>query len=374
MTKGEIPYLCGGTFLCQVLRARNKLKTSTEHTKCQKESLSEKETFRRLISIFHLGDFYGGETSLKTYTSQYKRCGDSLLAYTQFTDSDLQLEFDKAVKSSDPKILRMMSAFVGEFIDVKGKGVQLVRSLLGTIKDDESILDGDEFYVEPGKAVTKKKLVTMGSFTIEYFLLGVWHYIIMSRADKNEKGENTYTSWYPSRGKYCGTVGNDIKQDINVDSLPELSSVTEDKGDIQIMPSKSTGSSTNAYSDADKELLRDFTADYDELVMKCIGSNFAEFIISEPVCEKIAALYHKWETKGNEFQSLALKPNIWALLSCLNELSGILDDDSTLATGPSLRQIQMKLRNLYVKLHPDDYADSFLYDAIYDDWNLGEDY
>lgn len=372
MKTEAVPYLCGGTFLCQVLRARNELKTSTEHTKCQKENLSECETFKRLISIFQLKDFYGG-TSLKTYASKYKRCENSLLAYTQFIDSDLRLEFDKAVKTGDPKMLHMMSDFVSEFINVKEKGVQLVRSLLGTIKDDRSILEDDVFYITQGMAVTKAELIKMDNFTVEYFLLGVWHYIIMNRADKNENGEETYNLWYPSRWEYCGTVGNDIKNTIIVDSIPALLSTTEEKNNVLVMPSKASTSTTNACCETDKVLLQEFRKDYDDLVLKCIGANYAEYIISEPVSKKIKDLYSKWNTKADEFQSLSLKPSIWSLLGHLNELSEILDDDGTDSVGPDLHTIQLKLRNLYVKLHPDDYANSFLYDAIYDDWNQGED-
>lgn len=373
MTKEAIPYLCGGTFLCQVLRARKVLKSCTDHTKSQKESLSERNTFERLISIFQLRDFIGGP-SLKTYTSKYKKCTDSLLSFTQFSDSDLRVDFDKAVTAGDPKIIKRMVDFVAEFIDVDGKGKQLVRSLLGTIKDDRSILDGDEFYVERGKAVTKGELVGRECFTIEYFLLGVWHFIIMKRADKNEKGEDTYNFWYPRQGNYCGKVGSDIVQNISVDSIPVLSAITDTKDDVLILPSQASGSKRNVYSESEKELLREFTADYDDLVMKCIGANFAEYLICEPVGNRITELNKKWSTKADKFENLSLKSSVWALLNYLNELRKVLDDEGGDSFGPSLRRIQMKLRNLYVKLHPDNYADSFLYDAVYDDWNLGEDY
>ena len=373
MTNSTTPYLCGGTFLCQVLRARNPLKNATEHTKSQKDGLSERETFRRLISIYQLSKFYGG-TSLKPYTSQYKSCSSSLLKYTQFSDSDLRLNFDRAVKIGDLKILQMMSNFVKDFINVKEKGVQLVRSLLGTIRYDESILDTDEFYIEPGRMVTKKELISMNSFTVEYFLLGVWHYIIMNRADKNENGEDTYKLWYPSRGKYCGTVGNDIKQEIKVDSIPTILATSISQGDVMVIPSNATDVTKKLYSDSDEDLLREFTADYDELILKCIGSNFGEYMISENISKKIETLHSKWVSKADKFKSLSLKPSVWALLNHLKELSELLDENSTVSIGPGLHQIQNKLRNLYVKLHPDKYADSFLYDAIYDDWNLGEDY
>ena len=219
MKNGAIPYLCGGTFLCQVLRARNDLATATDYMKSKKENLSEQETFRRLISIYQLKDFYS-DTSLKTYTSEYKSCKKSLTAYARFTDSDLRLAFDSAVRAKNSLALWMMGDFVGEFINVKDKGVQLVRCLLGLIKDDDSILPHECFFILSGESVTKAELSTMDHFAIEPFLLGVWHYIIMRRADKNENGAYTYQSWYVGRNDYRGNVGNDISRNIIVKSVP----------------------------------------------------------------------------------------------------------------------------------------------------------
>lgn len=226
MANKAIPYLCGGTFLCQVLRSRNNLTTATDHTMSQKENLSEQETFRRLISIYQLRDFHGG-TSLKTYTSRYKSCQDSLTAYAGFTDNDLRLMFDSAVKAKDSIALRMMTDFVSDFINVKDKGVQLVRCLLGMIKDDADILDQDEFFILNGKPVTKAEFTAMDSFRIEPFLLGIWHYIIMKRANKNEFGAVTYKAWYTGRNDYRGNVGNDISHNIIVKSAPPAPPIIE---------------------------------------------------------------------------------------------------------------------------------------------------
>lgn len=218
MTKKTIPYLCGGTFLCQLLRARKPLVTANEHMNNVKESISEQETLRWLISIYQLSGFYGG-ASLKTYTSKYKSCKESLIAYAQFGDNDLRLAFDAAVKSANSVALQMMSDFVREFIDVENKGEQLVRCILGVIKDDNSVLSYDELYVENGRSVKKAELAEMSDFTIETFLLGIWHYIIMKRADKNEYGADTYSSWYAGRGTYRGTIGSDITRKIMVKSI-----------------------------------------------------------------------------------------------------------------------------------------------------------
>lgn len=249
MANEKIPYLCGGTFLTQILRARKALTTSTEHTNGQKESLSEQETFRRLISIYQLSDFYGG-TSLKPYTSKYKRCTDSLVAYGQFSDYDLQRAFDEDIKSDNSTALRMMAEFVQEFIN-PALWLQLVRCLLDMIKSDVDIHADDRFYITAdATAVMAKDIINLDHFHIEPFLLGIWHYIILNRADKNEKGADTYNEWYQSKGDYRGTIGNGITHKISIESLPanlwdDTENVTDnDEPQVEVIDSGSESDKT----------------------------------------------------------------------------------------------------------------------------------
>lgn len=215
-----IPYLCGGTFLTQILRVTERTTTSTDHMNGQKESLPEREIFRRLLSIYRLGEFpadAGG--SIKTYTSDFKSCRKSLPPFTGFTDTDCRMKFDQDVQSNNSRALYMMANFVSECIDLPKKGEQLVRCLLGMIKDDGTIKSTDEFYILPdGSPISKKDIDSTDKIYIEPFLLGVWHYVIMNRAEKNELGAETYQSWYPKRNDYRGTVGSDITMSINVTS------------------------------------------------------------------------------------------------------------------------------------------------------------
>ena len=160
-------------------------------------------------------------SSLKTYTSQFKTCTNSLEAFTSFSDADMKWSFDKDVKSSDSSALILMSEFVQEFTD-PDKYIQLTRCLLGMIKSDHTIKSDTPFYIfENGAFVTKEKLIEMESFVIEPFLLGIWHFIIMRRSDCNERGAATYQQWYPNRGKYAGTVSDCITQEIFVESIPK---------------------------------------------------------------------------------------------------------------------------------------------------------
>lgn len=226
MTKDAIPYICGGTFLAQVLRARASRKTPTDYTNGQKESLSESETFRRLISIYRLKDFDPGGDSLKTYTTGYKTCTKEYRDYLQFLDNDLRRDFDEDVRSDHSLALHMMSEFVSELTDDK-KGKALCRCLLDMLLHDPDIEDDAVLYVckEPA---TRLELKTIDCFDLPYFLLGVWHYIIMNRSEYNLNGAVTYNTWYPGNGKaYKGTIGNGIEYNISVkcSSIPKPESV-----------------------------------------------------------------------------------------------------------------------------------------------------
>ncbi len=220
MANNGIPYLCCGTFLVQVLRARGDLCTSADHKDGIKESLSEQETLRRLVSVFRLSDFAPAGGTLKTYTTYVKKCTDSHESYFGFSDYDLRRSFDEDVRSDASKALYMMSGFVEEFIE-PDKYEQLVRCLIGLINDDEDILPGDVLYIkEGGRSVAKSELLSEECYHIEAFLTGVWHYIIMNRHGDNEKGAETYEQWFKGRDNYVGQAGENITKKLEVISVP----------------------------------------------------------------------------------------------------------------------------------------------------------
>lgn len=221
MANESIPYLCGGTFLAQVLRARLPLTTAADHINSKKECLLEQEVFRRLISIYQLKDFcaYAGDT-LKRYTSDFKSCKETCEAFASFSDNDIKRAFDEDVHKFDSAALAMMSEFIRDCIDSE-KHIQLVRCLLDMIQNDAENLNEALFFVHGiSEPVMGKALCAMDFFTIEPFLLSVWHFIIMHRSDSNKKGATTYRQWYPSIRNYAGTIGNGITRTIHVDSIP----------------------------------------------------------------------------------------------------------------------------------------------------------
>lgn len=124
------------------------------------------------------------------------------------------------------------------------------------------------------------------------------------------------------------------------------------------------------YTLEDNLLLQEFTADYDEIMVVLIGENYAEALIDMTLPNKIKDLYeNKWISKADSFTEPSLKSHVFALLGELNNISNsFLNDSSTTSFGSG----RAKIRNLYVKLHPDQFAGAFPYDAFIDDWDDGE--
>ena len=127
------------------------------------------------------------------------------------------------------------------------------------------------------------------------------------------------------------------------------------------------------YSSEDNLLLEEFTADYDEIMVTLIGENYATSLIDMTLPCKIKDLYEtKWMSKADTFADPSLKSYVFGLLGELNNIS-----NSFLVSGsatPFLGSSRTKIRNLYVKLHPDQFAGTFPYDAFIDDWDDGEYY
>lgn len=243
MEKTTIPFLCGGTFFAQILRARRHRKSPAELAKGQKESLSEPELFRRLISIYHLNnDFKPEGSSLKTNASRFKQCKDNFILFIEFNDYDKRRNFKEDIQKEDSKAFSAMVQFVWDFID-ESAYKQLVRNLLGLIQEDSSIPTNEKFFIWP-KWVEKKSLITRTEINLPDLLLGIWHYIAINRSNENIKGADTYHSWYPDNPKeYKGRVGADIKQELQV----TCSNTSHQSASASVLDGENNQSSEKAY-------------------------------------------------------------------------------------------------------------------------------
>lgn len=144
---------------------------------------------------------------------------------------------------------------------------------------------------------------------------------------------------------------------------------TDDVNAIQLPEEDTNGE--YPYLSEDTILLKEFTADYDEIMVTMIGENYSSSLIDMTLPSKIQDLYTtKWKSKADSFLDLSLKSNVFGLLGELNKLS-----ESFLSASfdtSFIKDTRVKIRNLYVKLHPDLFSGAFPYDAFIDDWNDGE--
>lgn len=142
------------------------------------------------------------------------------------------------------------------------------------------------------------------------------------------------------------------------------------------LPEKDTadGAESSQLSESDKTLLRDFHIDFDSILKKCIEGGQSEVWFTDSLSKKIDNLYsEKWKERIPGFEDLGLQSDVLNTIATLQDFCKTLDPDSE-STGASVRRLRIKLRDNYVKLHPDSYAGLFPYDAFIDDWNEGNEF
>lgn len=162
----------------------------------------------------------------------------------------------------------------------------------------------------------------------------------------------------------CDTLLADIFFSI---AFPNVSDGSE-----VIIPEKNTGvvADNLQLSEKDRNLLRDFHIDFDSILEKCIASNQAEVWFTNGLATKVNGLYNeKWKNRISEFEDLGLQSDVLSTIATLQDFCKALDPDSESAPGSSVRRLRIKLRDNYVKIHPDSYAGIYPYDAFIDDWN-----
>ena len=147
------------------------------------------------------------------------------------------------------------------------------------------------------------------------------------------------------------------------------------KEEAIILPQKEKDSDNaeSKWTEHDNALVAEFNSDYDEVIQMCIGDRYAQEYLTGRLSKKVNTLYNsKWKDKSTEFEDILLKSDILAILGTLQELCDALNPNKNTKPGLSVRMIRMKLRNLYVKLHPTGYIGIYPYEAFIDDWNEGE--
>jgi len=216
MPENKIPYLCGGVLFFLMAHMKPSIGTARAHQEGQKDDHSDPIVMKDLV----LAVKGSNHTTAAKDTSNYRECKNNGSVNVPFNDVVLCSSYDNAVKSNYSDTLKRMSEFVQKHLDLTKKE-WFIKVLLDIIENDSDISNTDEFYIEcDGSSKTKEVIHSMNEFTLPAFLVGVMHYILVNRRDKNILGVATLDAWgekTPRKPrKYIGNAGDGITRNISV--------------------------------------------------------------------------------------------------------------------------------------------------------------
>lgn len=374
--------LCGGTAFILISNARKEMLSKSENYQGNSSGITESELLSELASIANsqIGWIDPKSPSIVNNTSNFKACKNWGGTTFAFNKSATRIDFQNRFENKYESLVSQMDNVVDRFLDAK-KDEYLVKALIELIIQDDTIKDDETFYF--GDKVTKATLRNISEVCLSRFLLGIWFYVL-TRIDENSVGQETFEIWCPKnnqgRREYQGTIGeeskltiqvkrgNTEKTDVGSAPINEIAEITMPEPNVE-----DAGCDTE-YSEQDDLLLKEFQDDYDEIILTCISDKFAQAMLDGLLLTSIADLFEsKWRTKSEQFQDMGLKSNIQMLLVKLNEFCMALDPKIHKPHMP-IRTLQKNIRNLNMKLHPDEYLGIFPYGAFMDDYDEGEEY
>ena len=234
----SVPYLCGGTFLTQLLRAKaagcidEKYVVRYSYVHISRKQNSNPIIFNALIAVYKLDQDFNDRKYIGDFrspTSNFINCKQGFpknAKYRHIKDIDgtikspetdvLRQDFDNDIASDKPKSLDIINDVINDLLDSEVLR-DVVYSLLEMIENDTTISADAKFFVNGnGQYVTKKELLEMTELYVAPFLLGVWHFIIQNRFDKNREGEKTIAEWYKNQNDPKFPLGEKYRQSVKV--------------------------------------------------------------------------------------------------------------------------------------------------------------
>jgi len=204
MSNNNVPRLCGGTFFLQILRMKKPMSRKKENGLVgEKDKVNNQRALEALIQLFDPSYKVYSDGSFKGDTSAYRACTKSVGSNLPFSDKYANFTpFDNIVKNNYERILPRIKHFTDTFIDTdKPRMVNsAIKALLSCVEHDETISSDTEFYMgEMGHPITKEALIQQTDISLDSFLLGLWHFILLNRQN-NLVGRDTYEAWYSPDG------------------------------------------------------------------------------------------------------------------------------------------------------------------------------
>lgn len=329
MADKKVPYLAGCVFYLLLRTAAYKSTTPRQRMDGVKDDHKNPVFMSDLVYTFT-----GVHTNVPgSEVSNYREGNSEGTINVPFHDSSDIDSYDHVVRYRYQDALDRMCEFTTWHL-IPDKREWLVKACLDVIENDGGILESDVFCIKSnGSFVSKAEIRNETVFEYQPFLLGVLHYILTKRSNKNAFGiptldANTEKVKYKER-RYNGHLGESISRIITVEfyekpvtevvqeTVPEEDS--EDKP-IIFNPERAIGSEKS-----DDEVIRDS--------MMRSGMAVASILSSIP--------QPQIDTKG---LAKAIEPLAVAADSCKPNEDALIEGISTIAAAFELQKHEIAER------------------------------
>ena len=221
-------FLCGGVLFFLLTKAALPDGTPRDHRAGVKDEHAEPILMQDLIYTFTGSQNYGAQKD----TSKYKDCLIEGSSNVPFNEIAKCTTYGNLVAENYPEALRRMDEFVLWHMDIEMK-VWLVKALLEIIESDSGIVDEEALFIQPdGLTKTKAEIKTEENYDFSAFLVGILHFILTRRREKNALGIPTLDAIGVKKTrkprKYTGNLGEAITRKVEVAFLPERESAFDD--------------------------------------------------------------------------------------------------------------------------------------------------
>ena len=146
----------------------------------KKKRKTEVDCLAALASIFDGSKKYVARKTMRSNTTQYKKCELDNSMFLPFGDEDLVEKFRSRLEHNYDSVLAEMAAFVEEYVP-KSEYSWLVSAIDEILQADGSAKESVFYVLSSGEPVSYQELLDETEFEIEPFLTGIWGFILTER-------------------------------------------------------------------------------------------------------------------------------------------------------------------------------------------------
>lgn len=240
--------------------------------------------------------------------SYYLGCNRSVIASIPFYKASTRDAYDQMVKGQYQEALKRMKAFTDKFMPLNQEW--FINAIVDLMSQDceEDFGDDTELYISSdGIPMKKSEAIMQDEFSLPSFMVGLVHFIVFHRGDKNKYGADTITAISTKGGrgrKYSGSLGQENGRTICVNcNVPEVAmkKASQDetvKPDDYIMKLHVSEEARKAPQDArvgQSEYFVKFRDDVDNLLKYCVDKDPSAEMVRLTLADEIQEILRRWQ-------------------------------------------------------------------------------